>query len=326
MHVRLTSLAVGAASFGMLLTGCPDNTLRALPNRPPVAQALVDSGDDNTADQRLGYVISGGIAAFDGSQSADPDDSRVDLLTFVWSFDSIPEDSSFWTTNEDGEAVPDASVITVPEDDPETEEVNEAAYPTFEPDALGTYRVQLVVIDDDGAESLPSIAVIQAVPPSDLSIHLEWSDTRADLDLHLIGPDGTYFGEGDCFSWEPNPDWGDSALATDNPQLDSDADGEGSGPYREIIELEEPVEGDYDVWVHYYSDHSAELGGTPVPATAEVEVRVFDELIDGSSLESDPISAGAVWKVGVLSWPERSFAPLNQYSDHTTEGGPTYNQ
>ncbi|MCP4867584.1 MAG: hypothetical protein GY898_02560 [Proteobacteria bacterium] len=323
MHMRLSTLMAGASIFALFTSGCADNTIRALPNRAPVASALVDSGDENTADQRLGYVIQGGSATLDGSLSDDVDDpGQPALLAFQWSFDSIPDDSGFV----DGEGNIDSSALVVPEDDPDTDDVNESAFPTFTPDTLGTYRVQLIVIDDDGEPSTPSIAVVQAVPPSDLSVHLEWADNRADLDLHLIGPDGSYFGDGDCFSWEPNPEWGESGLATDNPELTGDADGEGSSPYREQINLEEPPEGDYEVWVHYYSDHSVELGGPAVPATAEVEVRVFDSVLSGSELESDPLLAGDVWKVGVLSWPERSFAPLNQASDHASEGGPAYNE
>jgi len=321
---RTTTLLFGAAALGsLLLAGCQTNTIRALPNRPPVAQALIDNGDDNTAQQRLGYVINGDTAYLDGSLSDDPDDAgQPQLLTFVWSFDAVPEDSSFV----DAEGVFDDSAIFVPEDDPETDNVNEASFPSFEPDVLGTYRIKLVVLDDDDAESLPSIAVIQSVPPSDLTIVAEWENTQADLDLHLIGPDGSYFGDGDCFSWDPNPNWGESELATDNPELDGDADGEGSGPYRETINLEEPPDGDYDVWIHYYSDHSVELGNSAVTAVPTVEVRVFDQLVDGSQLTAGtPLVAGDVWKVGVLSWPERTFAPLNQMSSHSAEGGPSYN-
>jgi hypothetical protein len=297
--------------------GCQESTIRALPNRAPIANALIDNGDDNTAQQRLGYVIKGQAAALDGTLSDDPDDSGLPyLLTFFWTFDSLPADSEM--TDDD---------IDVPEDDPETEELNESAKPTFQPDVLGTYRISLIVMDDDGAESVPAIAVIQAVPPSDLSVHLEWDATQADLDLHLISPDGVYFdATGDCFSWNPNPDWGDADLAVDNPELGADDDGEGSGPYRETINLEEPPPGEYDVWVHYYSDHAVAMGHDPVPATASVEVRVFDTLVsDGADLTSDPLMEGDVWKVGVLSWPDRTWTPLNAMSDHAAEGGPDYN-
>lgn len=301
----------------VITSGCQQQTLRALPNLPPLAHVVVDSGDDNTASQRLGYVIQDSTARLDGSLSGDPDN---DPIVFVWVFDAVPDDSGIT----DGD-------IDVPEDDPETEDVNESAFPSFEPDVLGTYRISLVVVDDEEAESTPAIAVIQAVPPSDLSVNVEWNDTRADLDIHLIAPGGTYFDLDeftDCFSWNPNPNWGDSDLATDNPALDGDADGEGSAPYREGIALEVPPEGDYEVWVHYYADHSVQLGNTPVPATPEISVRVFDELVDENAQISpaEPMMAGDIWKAGVLSWPERNWAVLNFRSDHVTEGGPDYNE
>jgi len=312
---RALLLVLAAALLVPVVTsGCQQQTLRALPNLPPLAHVVVDSGDDNTASQRLGYVIQDGTARLDGSLSDDPDN---DPIVFVWNFDAVPDDSTMV-----------AEDIYVPEDDPETEDVNEAAYPSFEPDVLGTYRISLVVIDDEEAASTPAIAVIQAVPPSDLSIDLEWNDTRADLDLHLISPDGLYFDMvGDCFSWNPNPDWGDPDLATDNPMLDGDADGEGSAPYREGITLEAPPNGDYEVWVHYYADHAEQLGNTAVPASPQISVRVFDELVDDNAQLSptDPMMAGDVWKAGVLSWPDRSWAVLNARSDHVSEGGPDYN-
>lgn len=314
MKRALLLVLAAALLIPVVTSGCQQQTLRALPNLPPLAHVVVDNGDDNTAAQRLGYVIADGTARLDGSLSDDPDN---DPIVFLWAFDSVPDDSSLT-----------AESIVVPEDDPETEEV-ESAFPSFEPDVLGTYRISLVVVDDEEAQSTPAIAVIQAVPPSDLSVDLEWNDTRADLDLHLIAPDGSYFDlVGDCFSWNPNPDWGDEDLATDNPLLDGDADGEGSAPYREGIALEAPPEGDYEVWVHYYADHQVQLGNTPVPAVPQIQVRVFDELVDDTASLSpdDPMMAGDVWKAGVLSWPERSWAVLNFRSTHIDEGGPDYNE
>lgn len=313
--VRSLACLLGFALVVPALTAaCQTDSVRALPNLEPIANVVVDSGSESVADQRLGYVIEGGTARLDGSLSSDGDN---DPITFHWAFDAMP----------DGSTLTDES-FDLPDDDPETEDVNEAAFATFEPDILGTYRISLVVIDDADAASLPAIAVVQAVPPSDLSITLEWNDTRADLDLHMIAPDGQYFSDAsDCFSWTPNPDWGDPDLANDNPLLANDADGEGEAPYRETITLESPTDGDYEVWVHYYSDHAAELGNTPVPATPEVAVRVMGELVgDNAQLSPEaPLMAGDVWKAGVLAWPERAWAPLNAMSDHASEGGPPYN-
>ena len=313
---------LSAAFLALLLAaaGCdPDDNLRRLPNDPPVAIALFDNGEENSAEQRLGYVIKDETATLDGSQSFDPDNTGdPTALTFVWTFDSMPEDSLL--TDED---------IRIPEDDPDTNEVNEGAWAMFEPDALGTFRVRLVVLDDEEDPSEPSMVNVVSSPPSSLTIQLDWEATQADLDLHLIGPGGVYFGESDCFSWNPNPDWGDTGLATDNPELNEDGDGEGLGPYREVISLSTPLDGDYDVWVHYYSDHSLTLNHSAVTATPTIEVRVFNALVWGSSFPtptpSSPLLAGDVWKVGVLSWPDRNWAPLNQISNHASENGPAYN-
>ena len=271
-------------------------------NTAPVADAGLDDS-----------VVFGDIASLDGSGSSDADG---DPLTYSWTFDALPAESALTAEN-----------ITVPEDDPETDDVNESAFPSFTPDVLGTFRISLVVTDEDEAASSPGIVVVQSVPPSELAIHLDWEDTRADLDLHLIGPDGTYFGEDDCFSWNPNPNWGDPELATDNPLLGSDSDGEGSGPYRETISLDAPLDGSYEVWVHYYSDHQEELGHTAVPANPTVDIEVFgSSLLDAEAVVPTPMLAGDVWKVGVLAWPDRSWAPLNGESTHTAEGGPNYNE
>lgn len=304
----------------LVSTGCSsDDGLRKLPNDIPIAIALFENGDDNAAEQRLGYVIRGEVATLDGSASFDPDNSGdPTALSYEWTFDSLPGDSLLV-----------AEDIVAPEDDPETPDVNEGAWASFTPDVLGTFRLQLVVYDDEEAPSDPSIVVVVSSPPSSLLIQLDWDDTQADLDLHLLAPDGTYFDSGDCFSWDPNPNWGDPDLATDNPDLATDDDGEGQGPYRETITLDEPVDGDYEVWVHYYSDHSQTLGNSAVTATPTLTITVFGSTIWDNDFPtptpSSPLVAGDVWKAGVLSWPDRSWAPLNLISDHGTEGGPNYN-
>ena len=303
-----------------LSVGCgSDDGLRRLPNELPIAIALIDNGEDNAAEQRLGYVIRGELATLDASASFDPDnEGDPTALSYRWSFDAMPGDSAL--VDED---------ITAPEDDPETPDVDEGAWASFTPDVLGTFRLQLIVTDDDEEESDPAIVVVVSSPASNLLIQLDWSDTQADLDLHLIAPDGSYFGGGDCFSWNPNPNWGDTDLAGDNPVLAYDDDGEGPAPYRESITLDEPADGDYEVWVHYYNDHAMTLGNTAVTATPSLTVSVFGETIWDTSLPTQtpdsPMVAGDVWKAGVISWPARSWSPLNLLSEHGAEGGPSYN-
>jgi len=335
-------------SLGLLVTlcalvalwGCNDSSLRTLPNRPPIAIAAIDNGPEDDSVQRLGYTVLGETAALDGSDSRDPDNTAESLI-YVWTFEIVPE----------GSAISDESIV-IPDEDPETEAL-EAAFANFVPDLLGTYRLNLIVIDSKGSESLPAVVVVQAVPPSNLKIELEWSTARADLDLHLISPDGSYFGSystlggsgpGDCFSWDPNPDWGDPNNALDNPLLLADSDGEGEGPFRETIVLELPadtcdadglaagdctVEGNYRVWVHYYSDHALVLLGpdSAQPAEATVTLSVLGQDLGGGALTSpNPLEQGGIWKVGEVTWPARDFYPVNSESTHNAESGPSYNE
>lgn len=313
------SLISTLLATAVLSSACgQDQTFRTIPNDAPIAIALIDNGAENAAEQRLGYIVQGEDAPLDGSKSFDPDDSSVTSLTYVWTFAALPEGSML--TAED---------ILIPEDDPETPDVNESAWASFTPDTLGTYRLELVVIDEDEGESAPAVVVVVSTPASNLLIQLDWDDTQADLDLHLIAPDGSYFGDGDCYSWNPSPNWGSSELANDNPNLSADDDGEGSGPYRESISLGQPEDGDYEVWVHYYSDHSQTLGNSAVTATPTITVSVFGETIWDASLPTptpaSPLVAGDVWKAGVISWPARAWSPLGLISDHASEGGPAYN-
>ena len=312
----------------LLAVGCDDvgPTIYQVPNDPPVAVAYIDNGPDNDAQQLLGYYIVGQTARLDATESYDQDNTNKDNLTYTWEFLRLPTDDFGDVTSSLS-----AADIVLLEDDPETEEINEQSYASFVPDVPGTYRLSLVVQDgaDPPGVSDPAIVTVQALPPSELRIELDWEDTRADLDLHLVAPGGDYFVEGDdCFSWFPNPNWGESALATDNPILSGDADGEGVGPYRETIALEVPYEGDFQVYVHYYSDHAAELGLTPVSAEPTLDVTVFGQSILSGVAEPDvPLLAGQVWYAGIIRWPSMEFAHNGQVLDHAADlGGPPYNE
>jgi hypothetical protein len=315
--MRTTPLLL--ASTALLATGCgPDNGLRALPNSAPVAVAAVyeEDGLEETSAQFLGYTLVEESATLDASLSRDSDGS---IEGYTWTFEAVPEGSLL--TSED---------LVPGEDDPETE-VNEGALLTFSPDTLGTYRLGLVVTDDDGADSDLAYVFIQAVPPSGLRIQLGWDQPATDLDLHLTEPGGVYFdyeGGSDCFSWSPNPDWGDANLALDNPLLEGDEDGVGAAPYRESIFLDTPTDttdADYLIRVHYYSDHSALSGGSQTPANPTVTVRVLDNVI-ATVTPGEPMLKGDVWVVGTLSWPDRVFSQIGTMTTHETLGGPAYQE
>ena len=302
----------------LLASGCGGgDSLRALPNDPPIAVAAVYGGEtiEEQSAQFLGYTIAGEVATLDARLSRDGDGT---ITAWTWTLESWPEESIL--TSED---------IIVPEDDPDTDE-NESVFPTFMPDVLGTYRLGLTVTDDDDAVSNIAFVFVQSVPPSGLEIELEWPEAGADLDAHLTTPDGSYWdveGGSDCFSWNPNPDWGDASLALDNPELAGDADGVGAGPFRETIYLETPTDtlDGYMVRVHYYADHVAMQGGSTLPANPTLRIRVLDTLI-AEMTPSQPLVFGDVWNVGTFTWPDRVFNQIGTLTTHTGEGGPTYNQ
>jgi len=227
---------------------------------------------------------------------------------YLWTLRSRPEGS--------------AAELLVPEDDGGTEE-DEDAFPTLAPDVEGTYRVQLVVVDDNGVESLPAVANLQAVPPSDIEIVLAWDTVRLDLDVHLVQPDGAYWGDGDCFAWNPTPDWGIQGFDDDDPVLQADDDGEGNGPYREVLSLDAPSSGTYQVLVHFFGDHGAALGQPPRTVSPTVTIEAAGEVVAGPVQPPQAMGEGDVWRVSELSWPERSHVPPTPaIVTHTELGGP----
>lgn len=315
----MRNLVLLAAATAALSTGCgPENNLRALPNDAPIAVAAIYRGEniDDQSAQFLGYTIAGETATLDARLSRDGDGQ---IVAWAWTLEAWPEGSE--RVSED---------ITVPEDDPDTED-NESLYPTFEPDVLGTYRIGLVVTDNDDDVSEMALVFVQSVPPSGMEVELEWPEAGADLDAHLTTPGGTYFdfdGGTDCFSWNPNPDWGDGNLALDNPELDADADGVGAGPFRESIYLDTPTDTPEDgflVRVHYYADHVEMTGGSTLPANPIIRIKVLDNVV-AEMTPSTPLVFGDVWTVGTFTWPDRVFNQIGTLTTHTALGGPTYNE
>ena len=139
---------------GALTAGCAEPTqIRALPNDAPLAVAAIYRGEniDDQSAQFLGYTIAGETATLDARLSRDPDG---DVVGWTWTLEDWPEGSEMLSED-----------IFVPEDNPDTEE-NESLFPTFAPDVLGTYRIGLVVTDNDDDVSDMALVFVQSVPPS----------------------------------------------------------------------------------------------------------------------------------------------------------------
>ncbi|MEE2751071.1 MAG: hypothetical protein VX519_06555 [Myxococcota bacterium] len=230
----------------------------------------------------------------DGSASYDPDDDEA-VLDFAWSVGSNPAQALVSLSN------------------PSTPN------PTFSADLIGNYVIDLMVVDEDGQPSLnPAATVVEILPWEDLELVLSWDKPEVDLDLHLLNQNGTYFGVGDCFFANPEPDWGTQGEIRDDPLLLRDDEGTGAG---EVIVLEQPEEQVYTVMVAYHSRRDAENPFTMPTLSVRAEGQEIAN-VTGPRLTTE----GTVWIAGTLDWPTLTFNMTSALTDHDTLGGPAYNE
>ncbi len=166
-------------------------------------------------------------------------------------------------------------------------------------DVGGEYEVELVVTNAIDTPSIGARCVINAVPDDKIRVELSWDSPSADMDLHLLESLAVEMWDvpGDACYCNQSPDWG-SSIADDDPRLDIDARGD-YGP--ENINILEPVDGEYPVLVHYFTDQP----GASITVATVVVWSEGTRLWEGSkAMEKDQ-----VWEVGQVNWPEASFAP-----------------
>lgn len=183
----------------------------------------------------------------------------------------------------------------------------------FRPDLIGTYRIELTVIDDDGLHSEPVQALFDVASSDGLRIELTWDVDISDVDLHLVNdqPGAAFFEEpNDCFFQNQSPDWGVPGSPDDDPYLPMDAD-DGFGP--EIIGVRDPAAGAYRILSHYYCDDG--FGGTTAT------LRVF---VDGAPLLEAiaPLTrTGDLWEVGTLTLDTAGIPALVVSTGGITDSG-----
>jgi hypothetical protein len=206
----------------------------------------------------------------DGSASVDP---VGDGLTYSWFLVEAPDGSNGLLSNAD--QVESELVV----------------------DVAGDWEVQLQVTDSTGLRSAPATCHFEAVPENLLHVELVWDTADADMDLHLAQSGFNLFeGIEDVSYCNPNPDWGDSGVASDDPVLELDS--ESYGP--ENIVIPDPASGNYDVRVHYFSDRGANR------SMATVRIWLNGRLFDEHSAE---LNHNQVWDVGYIRWPDAVFVP-----------------
>jgi hypothetical protein len=276
---------------------------------------LVGKGNDNpcpTASAKAGIKGSGQLRSpdnqgvvdidtlpletiqFDGTNSSDQADGSIER--YEWSIIDRPADSTARLT-------PSANV----------------AKPEMFLDLAGEYTVELVVYDDDGAQSCGqrSLVKITAVPDDDIHVQLVWdtpsdpdeTDTNGtDLDLHYLSPKATSWNEApwDIFWYNKTADWGQSGDSSDDPSLDID-DTDGAGP--ENVNHNNPAPGNsYTVGVYYYDDN----GFGPSYATVRIYVRgeLAKEYKNKYMKETFDF-----WKVGLIDWPSGNIYKRDEMYD-----------
>ena len=211
----------------------------------------------------------------DGTASYDP--GGLEPLTYTWSLVERPGGSVTGL----GSTIESATTLFV--------------------DTAGDWEVELRVTNTAGLISAPDVCRFFAEPQEQVHIELSWDTSNTDLDLHLIQGGSVYFdSQGDCCWCNRNPNWGTSSSA-DDPLLTLD-DQAGYGP--ENTKIQEPGAGDYVVKVHYFEDRG---GGT---TTATVRVWLgggTSPFWEGSKV----LTQNQVWDVGVVRWPDATFAEYN---------------
>lgn len=139
----------------------------------------------------------------------------------------------------------------------------------FQADLAGVYAAQLVVTNEVGLRSEPCRVSLEAIPGQALWVEMFWTLEQDDMDLHLLAPGGSFGSASDCFFGNCTPedgglDWGVAGDVRDDPFLDLDSV-HGVGP--ENINIAEPVDGQYRVVVH---DWSESVQHAPNPVTVKI--------------------------------------------------------
>ncbi len=131
-------------------------------------------------------------------------------------------------------------------------------YNEFYRDMVSARGINVITVSKyDNPLDKDSISFYADVPPTTLKVLLFWDTDGTDMDLHVVEPDG-----GECYYGNRRTRLGGS--------LDVDVT-TGYGP--EIYVMDYPVEGEYNIYIHYY-------GGVSL-----TEATVYAILYEGTSKE-----------------------------------------
>lgn len=196
--------------------------------------------------------------------------------------------------------------------------------PTLWLDLAGEYEIELVAFDaDDIASCESSIVTIHAVPDQEIHIQLTWyapavpnpqKNNGTDLDLHYRHPQGTKWNDTVYTIWWNNkrssPSWGNTPALANTATLDID---DLWGATTEAINHFQPLNGSYEIGVHYYNDNG--YGG----ANANIRIYIRGEL--KYEILNKRMQHKQFWRVGHLQWPSSNMIWIDQVVCDTTLAG-----
>lgn len=146
--MRTTSLLTlaalsGVAFFAACGTKNPGDSQNVLVN-PDNHAPTANAGNDQTQPADATITLSGAASV----------DADGDVLTYVWSFDHVPEGSTITEREAPFTANHSTAAVTT----------------TFQPDKVGTYVIALVVTDTSGASSAADYVIITAAEPENIPV------------------------------------------------------------------------------------------------------------------------------------------------------------
>lgn len=160
----------------------------------------------------------------------------------------------------------------------------------------GPNRIEVRMVREGVATYAESHTIIRpgSGASAGLFVDLSWSASantccypQVDLDLHLIGPDGS-----DCYYGNPTPDWGVEGNREDDPALTADQVSIYSFETAvEALGLARPPAGTYQVKVHFYDafGDTAQVSRPRVTVVRDGQSEVFSP--------PSPLRENDVWEV-----------------------------
>ncbi len=201
---------------------------------------------------------------------------------------------------------------------------NTVAQPKLWLDLAGDYEIELVVYDAEGLASCESsIVKIHVVPGQEIHIQLTWfapavpnpvKGNGTDMDLHYRHPQGTKWNDRTYTVFWSNRtssnSWGSTPVLSNKATLDID---DLWGATTENINHVQPLNGSYEIGVHYYGDNGK--GG------ADASLRIYVKGVLRHELLDKRMQKKQFWRAGALQWPSGDMIWIDRVVCDTTLAG-----